>query len=643
MVMPRRAALLVRAGSDPYVPPQVVAAHIARTRAYTKNFVDWCDYYGRYGHIGEFGWCDDRHSAADAAEWNTLGADYLTLCAKFGLHFTYWAATSIWEADTHPYNHVSGTTWSSDTQAATLERFLGALADSKAAGGTRYTGINIATAEAGVGTSQGTTTPGTFHEHNLGSYGSGSNYYYYVDDPNTTRTYNQLGHHYGKGARFVRIPIRWERFQQTLGGALNATEVTRLKEMLDRCNTAGVNVLLDLHNYAAYWKDNGTNGTRQWIGDGTVTTAHFADLWDRLIAEVYNKPALFGVELSNEPVRMSATTNADPADAVKWEAAAQAAVSAIRTRETALGATPTWIFISGYNFSYARTWRTHHPDPFITDSANKLVYTAHHYPNSTNGDTFADDFATENTDALGDGYTATGGIGGASEDVVMRNYPAVYYQMNEAAGAATLTDISGHGRTGTVVSTVTCGQPGIAKKGGAGGKSLAFSGAGAITIGAGVGAVDFVTTNFTIGFLIQPTGAPGSYSRIFSKEEATRNSVSIIHNAAGTVNCSLYSGGSALGGVTSPVAIPQGRTTLVVVRFDFTPGELSLWIDGVKVATSNSAYVIPASTATGTIGQYAASGANKLTNDRLSHFFIATHAWDDAEITALARACGVMR
>lgn len=84
MVMPRRAALLVRAGSDPYVPPQVVAAHIARTRAYTKNFVDWCDYYGRYGHIGEFGWCDDRHSAADAAEWNTLGADYLTLCAKFG-------------------------------------------------------------------------------------------------------------------------------------------------------------------------------------------------------------------------------------------------------------------------------------------------------------------------------------------------------------------------------------------------------------------------------------------------------------------------------------------------------------------------------------------------------------------------------
>jgi hypothetical protein len=137
-----------------------------------------------------------------------------------------------------------------------------------------YRGVNVAGGEFNDG-----ALPGTYD----------TDYHY---DGQTTFDYL-----FGRGSRLVRLPFRWERLQRTLGGAFDTGEQTRLTDFVSRAGAAGHKVILDVHNYGEYK----ISGTAHKIGGGTVTQAHFTDLWTRLSNLFQNNATVIGYGLMNEP------------------------------------------------------------------------------------------------------------------------------------------------------------------------------------------------------------------------------------------------------------------------------------------------------------------------------------------------------
>jgi aryl-phospho-beta-D-glucosidase BglC (GH1 family) len=188
--------------------------------------------------------------------------------------------------------------------------------------------------------------------------------------------------------------VRWERVQPTLGGALDVTEVQRLTDAVGRASAAGLRVILDVHNYGAYWLSDGSQGVRQAIGSAQLPVAQFATLWQLLSASFRANPGVVGYDLMNEPVGMSG-----PA---AWEQASQAAVTAIRqSGDTKL------VLVPGYNWSGAQQWTSQHPRAWITDPANNIRYEAHHYWDRDNSGAYVNSYASEVSDAQARGYVAS--------------------------------------------------------------------------------------------------------------------------------------------------------------------------------------------------------------------------------------------
>ena len=100
-----------------------------------------------------------------------------------------------------------------------------------------------------------------------------------------------------RGHKVIRLPFRWERIQRTLGGPLDAAELTRLKAAVARIDTAGMRAVLDVHNYARY----SISGVQHRIGGSIVNTGHLVDLWQRLSAEFRTNAAVYAYGLMNEP------------------------------------------------------------------------------------------------------------------------------------------------------------------------------------------------------------------------------------------------------------------------------------------------------------------------------------------------------
>lgn len=115
-----------------------------------------------------------------------------------------------------------------------------------------------------------------------------------------------------KGFNLARLPVSWDQMQPNVGYGLAAPYLAKVKEAIGFANAAGMDVILDVHNYA---RKNGAV-----IGSTTVPVSAFADLWKRLAQEFgSNGKVLFG--LCNEPHDMATSS---------WVAAANAAAVAIR-------------------------------------------------------------------------------------------------------------------------------------------------------------------------------------------------------------------------------------------------------------------------------------------------------------------------
>lgn len=143
----------------------------------------------------------------------------------------------------------------------------------------------------------------------------------------------QVDYYKSKNMNLLRLPFRWERLQRTLFQDFDTTEFNRLHTVVSAATAAGMNVLLDPHNYARYHDDI--------IGSDAVSYEAFADFWTRLANQYKDNPlVLFG--LMNEPKEM---------DTEQWVAAANAAAKAIRDT----GAT-NMITVPGNAWTGAHSW-----------------------------------------------------------------------------------------------------------------------------------------------------------------------------------------------------------------------------------------------------------------------------------------------
>jgi hypothetical protein len=78
----------------------------------------------------------------------------------------------------------------------------------------------------------------------------------------------------------VREPLAAQRHRSPSVGARDR-ELPGERGLV-RARRAGLRVILDMHNYGAYYLSDGTQGVRRPIGSDQVRVPHFVDVWRRL-------------------------------------------------------------------------------------------------------------------------------------------------------------------------------------------------------------------------------------------------------------------------------------------------------------------------------------------------------------------------
>lgn len=334
-----------------------------RVRSGLRTFNNWLAANGERGFIGEAGWPDDING--EALKWNALADAWLIDADAAKLPFTEWA-TGEWYSGTYfsMYEKTSGSQSlnTTNTQAAILEAHPTTP--------NYLRGINNPGGEYGGPNTDATSD---FSNHNIGIY----NTTYHFDSQAT------FDYFASRSNALVRIPFRWERIQRNLGQALDATELQRLQDAVTRARNAGLKVIIDMHNYGAYYPyDSSQNkGVRRAIGSTQVTTNDFADVWRRLSAVFKSDDSVF-YGLMNEPVNMGSV------DA--WKNASQAALTAIRNNGD-----NKLVLVGGYNWSGVTQFPVQHSTGWIDDPENNFQYEAHHYWDSDGSGGYANSYSTE--------------------------------------------------------------------------------------------------------------------------------------------------------------------------------------------------------------------------------------------------------
>ena len=341
-----------------------------QTRARTElaGFTGWLKANNAQGYVGEIGWPDN--STGDAAAWNALANIWYQDADSANLWVTPWS-TGIWWGTTYklsPYQNkiAGGGVDSPNTQASVLEAHPPTS--------TYRRGVNVSGAEFGTG--------GSFNNANPGTYGTN-----YIYDP--TGTFNFLA---SRNENIIRLPIRWERIQHTIGGALDASELQRLTDAVNRAGSSGLGVIIDLHNYGEYQTPAG----RQTIGQG-VSLADFSGVWQLLSQAFKGNSAVVAYDIMNEPHDLG---GANPTKT--WEQASQSALTAIRANGDA-----KLIMIPGYNWSGAASWAQTHASGWISDPSNNYRYEAHHYWDRDSSGVYANSYASEVANASSRGYASS--------------------------------------------------------------------------------------------------------------------------------------------------------------------------------------------------------------------------------------------
>jgi hypothetical protein len=176
-----------------------------------------------------------------------------------------------------------------------------------------------------------------------------------------------------KGFKTVRLPVAWERLQPTLLGALDTTYVNLIKAFIADAAAQGMDVIVDLHNFARWDSSFASAGypgqTGFILGSGSLTQAMLVDVWQKLATTLTGLSGLAGYCIMNEPHTMeSAATNKvvrpnyfAAESGSSWFAQNGAVLTKLAAGTNPLGAGygPAWSMTSGTGFganAYAFTF-----------------------------------------------------------------------------------------------------------------------------------------------------------------------------------------------------------------------------------------------------------------------------------------------
>jgi hypothetical protein len=371
--------LLAARGVEAASAPAEADALHHRVRAELKTFTDWLQRNGVEGYIGEVGWPDNY--AGDASRWNALAGTWFELADAARLWVTVWSTGEWWGTSyklaAYEDRHFPAGVDSANTQAAVITTHPTTP--------SYLRGVNVSGAEFGAPFSLDATS--SFSNRKPGRY----DYAYHYDGQ---ATFDYLA---SRGIGLIRLQFRWERIQPTLGDPLDETELRRLKAAVRRATDAGLEVILDVHNFGDYYIEQDGRGVRFAIGSGRLPIRYFVDLWRRLSSNFKGTPGIVGYGLMNEPAGLPRVGDLSPARV--WERASQRALDAIRS-----GGDHKLVLVQGYEWAGAQRWPTNHPTSWIDDPEDNFRYEAHHYWDRDNSGAYRHSYAEEVANARGRGY-----------------------------------------------------------------------------------------------------------------------------------------------------------------------------------------------------------------------------------------------
>lgn len=333
--------------------PAVTGTDALERRVLTELgvFTQWLEANDAEGYIGEIGIPVDGDE-----RWNRLAERWFEAAEDAGMWVDVWSVGEWWGRD-YIYSPFAA---SRDNGPIDVTRPSGDLLVEQARRSDLPRGVNLSGGE--FGSAGGTEAVTDFSNENPGTYDRDYTY-------DSQATFEYLA---AQGLDTVRLPFRWERIQPRLGEELDPAELARLRDAVQRASAAGLQVILDVHNFGAYHLEENGRGVRRAIGTAEVSRAHFADLWRRLSDAFADDSGVVAYDLMNEPVNLPKVDGMTPARL--WEAASQDAVNAIRANDDA-----TLIMVPGYQWSHVYSWTDQHDDAWIDDPADNIRYTAHHY------------------------------------------------------------------------------------------------------------------------------------------------------------------------------------------------------------------------------------------------------------------------
>jgi 20S proteasome alpha/beta subunit len=188
----------------------------------------------------------------------------------------------------------------------------------------------------------------------------------------TYPTHAEIDYFASKGFTAIRLPFLLERVQPVMNGALSASELSSIDDVVSYAVSKGIKVILDPHNFGyAYGAQ---------IGSASVPDSAFANFWAQFAGHFSsNSNVLFG--LMNEPNDISAT---------QWIGSVNAAIAAIR----ASGATSQQILVPGTYWDGAANWVSSDNDTVIgngvVDPSNNFAFEVHQYLDSDGSGTHSD-------------------------------------------------------------------------------------------------------------------------------------------------------------------------------------------------------------------------------------------------------------
>jgi Cellulase (glycosyl hydrolase family 5) len=328
-----------------------------------NSFIRWLE--NARGYIGEVGIPSNLGQKRepfypDQTQWKTMGDEYYSRCDSAGLWITAHETSERYYDLKNGGYYASIYLASGDDTHKVINR----------------AGFQSALIEAHGGTGRGVNFSGgqKFDEYRMSNANPGvynKDYWYPTDgsnriDPNTGL--DSFGYLSSRGVKLVRLGLRWERIQPKLKGPLSTTELKRFRIALIHAREAGVQVIVDLHNYGGYC----TNSGRKALNTSALPISAMEDVWRKLSLHFDDHSEVVAYDLMNEPYNHGGVAAGNFASPTKaWEAATRRVVKAIRRRgDTKKIMIPTYAPVPKVSDKHAGPW---------ISGGGDIMYTAHHY------------------------------------------------------------------------------------------------------------------------------------------------------------------------------------------------------------------------------------------------------------------------